>query len=295
MDFNSIALICAALLPAIALCIYVFSKDRVEKEPVGLLLLLFGLGAVSCFPAALAEGILAEIINPIFSGLGTSQGASVALPTPLYYLYEAVSNFIGVALVEESFKFLILVLVTRKNRNFNSLFDGIVYAVFVSLGFAALENVLYVLQNGWGNAITRGVLSVPGHMFNAVMMGYYYSLWHVIDKACELEKEMIAQIGVPSNVPLFSSKKERALALLVPVFFHGFYNFCCSVSGIFWLIMLIGFVIFMYIYCFGKIRKVSKADCSDEVASLFTLAEKYPFLKKSIIEEIKSVTAAQAQ
>lgn len=294
MDFNSIALICAALLPAIALCIYVFSKDRVEKEPIGLLLLLFGLGAVSCYPAALVEGFLEEIIDPIFSSMGTVEGGTIILSTPLYYLYQFVSNFIGVALVEEGFKFLILVLVTRKNKHFNSLFDGIVYAVFVSLGFAALENVLYVLQNGWGNAITRAVLSVPGHMFNAVMMGYYYSLWHVIDKALVLEKDMIAQIGVPSNVPLFSSKKERWLSILVPVFFHGFYNFCCSVSGILWLMTLIGFVVFMYIYCFGKIRKVSKADCSDDAASLFTLAEKYPFLKKSIIEKVKAA-AAQAQ
>jgi RsiW-degrading membrane proteinase PrsW (M82 family) len=278
MPSNAI-LIFLAIVPTIVLFSYIYYKDKVEKEPIGLLIGLFFLGVLTVVGAAIGESLFIEV-------LGFKDKLSVGENFVQYLLV--------VALWEEGFKFLILVLVTKKNKHFNSLFDGIVYAVFVSLGFAALENVLYVLQNGWGNAITRAVLSVPGHMFNAVMMGYYYSLWHVIDKARVLEKDMIAQIGVPSNVPLFSSKKERWLSILVPVFFHGFYNFCCSVSGILWLMTLIGFVVFMYIYCFGKIRKVSKADCSDDAASLFTLAEKYPFLKKSIIEKVKAA-AAQAQ
>lgn len=279
MDFNTIALICAALLPAIALCIYVFIKDRAEKEPIGLLLLLFALGAAICFPAAVIEGVLISVIDSIFVPLGVQPGEGFMPQTVMDHLYLLVYNCIGVALVEEGLKFAVLVLVTKKNKHFNSLFDGIIYAVFVSLGFAALENVLYVTQYGWGNAVTRAILSVPGHMFFSVMMGYYYSIWHVINKAAVLEQAIFNTIPSPDpSVPAFNSKKERWLCLLVPISFHGFYNFCCSAGGIFTMVLL-GFVIFMYIYCFGKIRKVSKADCSDDTMSAEALMRKYPFLR----------------
>ena len=270
MDLNTILLVCAALVPAIALCIYIFIKDRAEKEPIGLLLTLFGLGAASCFPAVIGELIIGGILDACF--------ASASMTDITLYVYQFLHNFVGIALVEECMKFLVLVLVTRKNKHFNSLFDGIVYAVFVSLGFAALENVLYVVENGWVNAVMRAIMSVPGHMFFGVMMGYYYSLWHVIDKAAELERRLAEGGVLPLNVPKFSSKRERVLCLLIPILFHGFYDFCCFVGGWFTLV-LIGFVIFMYIYCFGKIRKVSKADCNDYVASSKELIKKYPFLQ----------------
>ena len=111
---------------------------------------------------------------------------------PVSYLYVAVDMFIGVALVEEGFKWLTLVFFTKKSKEFNCLFDGMIYAIFVSLGFAALENILYVLNNGWVNAATRAILSVPGHMFFAVMMGYYYSRWNIFAKAREGEEWLAA-------------------------------------------------------------------------------------------------------
>lgn len=282
MDMNSIALVGAALLPAVALCIYIFAKDRVEKEPKGLLFLLLGLGAAICIPAAIIENLLSGIIEGIFTPMGASQNGSLVLPDGAYYMYQITQNFVGIALVEEALKFLVLVLVTRKNKHFNSFFDGIVYAVFVSLGFAAFENVLYVLENGWLNALLRAVLSVPGHMFFGVMMGYYYSLWHIKDKAALMERKLIASnpelhIGIG---PKFSSKKERLLCLLVPVCFHGFYDFCCSIDDWYATLLLIGFVVFMYIYCFGKIRKVSRSDGNTDDYGLEELMKKYPFLRR---------------
>lgn len=142
----TVLLTCAALLPAVVLLIYIYIKDRVEKEPIGLLLTLFALGAVICLPAALIEEIFSVVIDGVFSTFAYDIGGSLYLMSGTNKLYVFVSNFIGVALVEEGLKFLILILVTRKNKNFNSLFDGIIYSVFVSLGFAHWKTCCMCLE-----------------------------------------------------------------------------------------------------------------------------------------------------
>ena len=158
-------------------------------------------------------------------------------------------------MVEEGFKFLILYLVTRKNKNFNSLFDGLIYSVFVSLGFAALENVFYVTENGWMNAVVRAILSVPGHMFFAVLMGYYYSMWNLYCKANAFERNFKAQGLVIPNSPEFVYKKYLTLSLVMPVLAHGFYDFCCSVDYTIATVGLYAFVFLLYVHCFKKIKK----------------------------------------
>ena len=249
-------LIAIALLPAIVLCGYVFKKDRVEKEPLGLLLKLFIFGAISYVPAAFAEVFLGEIIDAFFIN-GT-------------YTYLLVDNFIGIALVEEGIKFIVLIWLTRRNKAFNSFFDGLIYSVFVSLGFAALENVLYVLEGGIYTGIMRAILSVPGHMFFAVMMGYHYSLWHITEKAAEKEAE------IESRKAPFDSSKEKALCLIVPTLAHGFYDFCCSAGAVWATFLLYAFVIFMYVHCFGRIKKMSNADGENDTYVNYLLAKKYP-------------------
>ena len=114
---NTLLLTGAALLPAIILCVYIFKKDRVEKEPLGLLLGLFFLGAFSCFPAAIFEEIIIGGIKSVFS-MFTTNGELEKLP---FLLYRIAYYFIGVALVEEGLKFLILKTVTSKNKEFNHI------------------------------------------------------------------------------------------------------------------------------------------------------------------------------
>lgn len=280
MDLNRVLLVAAALLPAIVLCRYVYKKDKVEKEPIGLLIKLLLAGVISCFPAAAVEGIAEEAIDGAFSavygGMVTESGT---------YLYLAVTYFIGVALVEEGFKWGVLVKLTKNNREFNCIFDGMVYAIFVSLGFAAFENVLYVLDYGWATAITRGLLSVPGHMFDAVMMGYYYSRWQIFEKAAIAEKNLI-RLGFAEKggkAP-FDYKKEKWLSLIVPVIFHGIYDFCCVVNAWWATVVFYGFVLFMYIYCFAKIKETAAKDLPmmERVSAL--LANKYPEVSDVIIE-----------
>lgn len=287
MSTNEILLVCAALLPAVALCVYVFKKDRVEKEPVGLLLLLLGLGALSCFPAAYTEEFIIGIIDDIFGSM-IATDLSVRLYFATYYT-------VGVALVEEGFKFLIMYFITRKNKNFNSLFDGIVYAVFVSLGFAGLENIFYVLDYGWKNAIMRGIMSVPGHMFFGVIMGYYYSMWHMSNKAAEMERNLKSAGLLTFKAKEFSGRKFIILSLLVPVLIHGFYDYCCTIGTTLAVIALYALVIGLYIYCFAKISTFSKNDSIDSTYASIMVLKKYPFLIGRLTELYKNASAQQQE
>ena len=152
-----------AVVPVVVILIYVYFKDQVNREPFGLLLLSFVMGVLSCFPASLMESML-EVSSP--SGI---------LLAPLY------TGFVEAGLCEELCKLAVLWIVTWRSRHFDEYFDGIVYAVYVSMGFACLENVLYVFSGtSFGESIQtaamRAILSIPAHFLFAVAMGYYYSL-----------------------------------------------------------------------------------------------------------------------
>lgn len=272
MDLNTILLVTAALLPALLLCNYIYKKDRVEKEPTFLLVKLLAAGAFACFPAAVVEGILEEVINNLFDNI---RGIGLSLPK-LYTLYRLVTYFIGVALVEEWFKRFFLIKITKNDNNFNSLFDGMIYAIFVSLGFAALENVMYVTEYGWVNALMRAVLSVPGHMFFAVMMGYYYSRWKIFEDAAKMEEELIRGGYIAKTKRPFNCRVDKYLSLIVPIMLHGIYNYCCSSQSLTTTAVFYGFVIFMYIYCFRKIKETSIEDAPTTEKIKALVIKKYP-------------------
>ena len=273
----SISLVVAALLPAIILCVYIFKKDRVEKEPIGLLLWLLALGAISCFPAASVERSISGILHGIFAPLGEiDANGDVLLSSGWYYLYHFLKYFVGVALVEEGFKFLFLIWATKNNKNFNCVFDGMIYAIFVSLGFAALENVMYVTNYGFTNAVMRGILSVPGHMFFAVMMGYHYSMWHIKDQVVRYERDLKARNLIRAYTPETEVSGSILKCILIPTLAHGFYDFCCTLDSGLAIFVFYGFVIFMYIHCFGKIRKMSYADGYTGDYARSILVRKYP-------------------
>ena len=290
MGLNDILLVCAALIPAVALCIYIFKKDRVEKEPIGLLLGLLFLGGLICFPAAEIEGVLFDIFDMIFSPFTVEYEGELYLLGTTFKVYNACKYFIGVALVEEGLKFLILFFFTRKNKNFNSLFDGLIYAVFFSLGFAALENVFYVVENGWINALMRAVMSVPGHMFFAVLMGYYYSLWHMYEKARQQEQSLKKAGLISRGAIEFSGNTYLLLSLSIPILAHGLYDYCCTLGTTLATISLYAFIIFLYIYCFKKIKSMSKGDMDDTTYSNVMVLRKYPHLAVLLTEVQKNST-----
>ncbi|MBR0413691.1 MAG: PrsW family intramembrane metalloprotease [Clostridia bacterium] len=258
-------LLAVSCLPSIALLFYVYKKDRVEKEPIGLLLLLFGLGAVSCIPAALLESFFTNLSAPI---LGEN--------TLGYQLYE---NFLNVALFEELCKFLMLFIVTHKNKNFNSLFDGIVYSVFVALGFATLENIMYVYQFGLSTGLVRAITAIPGHMFDGVIMGQFYALWH-LSKNISITEKAYAKAGFIDVIvaPERKYKLYLPLAIFIPMLTHGMYDFLASMGTVLSLLVFIVFLVGLYIYCFCKIRKISKTDQYETNLIAAALGKKYPYL-----------------
>ncbi len=272
-------LVICALFPAIALCAYVFKKDRVEKEPLGLLLLLLASGALSCFPAIVLEIFLGDINTSLFSAVApTAPNGTLYLNETQFYLYQFIEAFFVVALSEEFVKWLFLKRITFENKNFNCLFDGLIYAVFVSLGFAALENVMYVLQYGFQTAVSRAIMSVPGHMFFAVMMGYHYSKWHILKDAKEIEKHLKETGKISPDAREISYKKNMIFSLLLPVATHGFYDFCLFTENTFAFFVVIAFMIFMYIFCFARIKNFSKSDAPEYNYVAKILLRKYPFL-----------------
>lgn len=275
-------LIFAALLPAIILCVYVYKKDRVEKEPMGLLIkLLLGGATIGVFGAIILEIAFKSIVlKPMFADfiIGYDRYGEAVFADSVRHVKNFIEYFFGVGLIEEGIKLAILIMFTRKNKEFNSLFDGIIYSIFVSLGFAALENVFYVLENGFVNAIMRGLLSVPGHMFFAVLMGYYYSLWHITDKATQMEK-MYKSLGlIHSASPEFKSRKYVVLALVVPTIVHGAYDFGLTFGTMFAFVLVIALIMYMYVYCFGRIRKMSASDAPSDGYAYAMVIKKYPTL-----------------
>lgn len=159
----------AALLPVVVLLGYVYRKDP-HKEPMWGIIKAFLWGTAICLPVAVAELF-------ILSGLFGNN------TTPETLFGTTIRAFCVAAAPEEAAKLLALWIVLRKNPHFDETFDGIVYAVCIGLGFAAVENVLYVVdaENWTSVAIMRALLAVPGHYAFAIIMGYYYSVYHFID------------------------------------------------------------------------------------------------------------------
>lgn len=151
-----------AVAPVLICLVYMYIRDKYEKEPWRLLATGVVIGAVLTFPIMQGEGFMMRFM-PITGQLGEA-----------IYISFAVA-----ALVEEGFKFVVLYFLTWHNNNFNERLDGIVYAVFISLGFAGVENVLYVFSpqmGGLETAFMRAVVSVPSHGFFGIIMGYYFAL-----------------------------------------------------------------------------------------------------------------------
>jgi len=159
----------AALLPAILLWLYIWKKDT-QKEPTSRLIKAVLWGVAIIIPVAIMESGIETVLfgegGKLTSLFGTTTMA-----------------FIVAALPEETFKLFALWMVLRKNPYFDEHFDGIVYAVCVGLGFAAFENIMYVFgeEDWFSTAIVRALLAVPGHYAFAILMGYYYSVYHFVD------------------------------------------------------------------------------------------------------------------
>lgn len=176
-----------AIAPSIAIGLFVYLKDKYEKEPVLLMVKCFFLGVLSIIPPIIIENAFQYV------GISISEDVTITL----------VYAFLGVGLSEELSKFMMLRYGVYKKAAFNEPMDGIVYAVFISLGFATAENLLYVLNGGISVAILRMFTAVPAHGAFAILMGFY----------------------VGKAKFSFHPKLYMFLGLIVAALVHGLYDF----------------------------------------------------------------------
>ena len=206
-----------ALLPIAILVYYIYHKDRKSPEPTGQLVKAFFYGILS-IPLSFCISIPLGLIG-VYPAEATNILGSIS------------AAFFGAAIPEEIAKFFMLWLLLRKNPYFDEKMDGIVYAVCVSLGFAALENIMYLFTNAeiyLSLGIARAIFTVPGHFCFGILMGYYYSLAKFYPK---------------------TPKKNRILILLAPIIVHGLYDsilFIINVTPAISGVLLIVFLIFCH-------------------------------------------------
>lgn len=216
-------LLTIALAPVIILLVYVYFRDKYEKEPIRLLLWGLLVGALLTIPIAMVEFGLSAIGGGFAGNL---------------YANAAYQSFVVAGFTEELFKFLGLLVIFWRRKEFNELFDGIVYAVFISLGFAAVENVLYVLQHGQGVGLLRAVTAVPAHLLFGVAMGYYFGM-----------------------ARFFPEKRNHMFfkALAVPILLHGFYDFMIFSQHPLMLILFIPYIVYLWYAGLKKMKSLSLA------------------------------------
>ncbi|MFT3844723.1 MAG: PrsW family glutamic-type intramembrane protease [Lacibacter sp.] len=178
-----------SVAPGIAISLYIFLKDRFNKEPKLNLIVCFLLGIVSILPAVLVQVFATKPVEKLM-------GDGIA--------YTAFFAYIIVALSEEMSKYIMLRYYAFPKKSFDEPFDGIVYSVMVGMGFATVENIGYVMQHGMATAFLRMFLSVPAHATFAILMGYF------VGKA--------KFIPARKNFYLF-------LGVFWAVFFHGTFDF----------------------------------------------------------------------
>lgn len=183
---TSILLGASAIIPGLLLVFYFHRRD-IYREPPRVLWTTFFLGIA--------------IVAPVVAVALPLDALAEKFQNPL--LYGFASAFLGAAIPEEIFKFVVLWYYSARHMEFDEPMDGIVYGATASLGFATLENVLYVAQGGMEVAIARAILSVPCHAFLGAIMGYYVG------------QAKFTAVGRPTLL---------RKAIVIPIVLHGLYN-----------------------------------------------------------------------
>lgn len=184
-----------AIAPGIFLLIYFYLLDKYEPEPIKKIVAAFFLGFISAIIAIFIEIAGENYILPYFSGI----------------MIQIIKAFIIVGFFEEVSKYFMVMIGPYKSKHFNEVMDGILYTVSVSLGFATLENIFYVLKGGISVGILRAFLSVPAHSFFSAIMGYY------IGKARFSDNN-------------FQRKSNLILGVFLASFFHGLFDYILFVK-----------------------------------------------------------------
>lgn len=214
-------LLVLALAPVLIILIYIYVRDKYDKEPLPLLLKSLVLGGLISIPVVFVEGALTALWQGEFT-----------------ITHAGYTAFVVAGLTEELFKFIILYWLIWKHKEYDEKYDGIVYAVFISLGFAAVENVLYVLEYGAETGYLRAFTAVPAHAFFGVVMGFYFALAKFVPgkKSVNLVK-----------------------ALLIPILLHGVYDFILMSQHEALMLLFVPYMIWMFFFAKKKMKDIKPA------------------------------------
>jgi len=205
-------LLILAIAPVITIVLWIYLKDKYDKEPIHILTKFFTFGVLISVLAIYIEEWFIKI--NIFSE-----------SMDIFYM-----SFIVAGLVEEGLKSLILIPNLLKEKNFNEKLDGIIYSVFLSLGFATVENIIYMLYEDPTSAfevgVIRSIISVPAHMMFGVIMGYYISKYKFTD--CK------------------SKKRNLILAIILPILLHGVFDFILMIQYRWSIIVFIAYIVYLW-------------------------------------------------
>jgi RsiW-degrading membrane proteinase PrsW (M82 family) len=152
-----------AVIPSLYLIAYFHRQDRRRPEPRGLLLVAFAWGFAATIPAGMTETFFSSLAEALFGS---------------QFPRRIVEAYMVVALCEEGLKLLVVMRCCYRRRAFDEIMDGIVYAVVATLGFAGLENIIFVVDWGMKVALARAFTAVPMHAIASAVMGYHVGLSH---------------------------------------------------------------------------------------------------------------------
>lgn len=223
-------LIIAAVVPAIYLMFKVYKLDRLDVESPMMLSTMVTGGILSSLLAMIIERLLSLMLNMIVP-IGTA-------------LYSVILYFGIVGFTEEGCKYFMLKRRSWYSVEFNCLYDGVVYAVFTSLGFALWENISYVLHYGFSTALVRAVTAIPGHTCFGVLMGMFYG--------CSRGYAYLQDEG--------KSKTYRFLCVFIPALVHGAYDYIASMQTQNAEWFFIAFILCMFAVSYLLAKNMSKND-----------------------------------
>lgn len=234
-------LLAASIIPPLYLLWKVYESDRIEKEPPKLLAAIFVLGMISTFFAGILEVIGSNILGSVLPEQMLSSPLGMRIFNFLFY-------FIVVGGAEELVKFCAMRIPSWRSPAFNYVFDGVVYGATAALGFAALENIMYVLDSGLVTAGVRAWTAIPLHCITGIFMGHYYGIAKAAERWGDIRRR---------NQLLRRS-------ILLPMLIHGAYDFIATDESPVLSLLFFVYIIIVDIFAIRALNKYAEHDVNLE-------------------------------
>lgn len=268
-----------AVIPSILLAAYVFYKDRIEREPIRLLVTLFIVGFAAFIPVVLLTELFNAFFDSIFAGYisYSPSGAMIISSNTVYYIHRALCSFVSTALFQEAAVLIPLFAITKDHKEFNYLFDGVVYSVCISMGLSTADSLFHAISSGWDTFALYALSAIPSHLLFGVIRGCLYSIWHT-HRTARVQEYLLDAKNVIQSSSFFRPGKWLFACIFVPFAIHGFYSFVgyfsqASLNSMFAVLSAV-----VYILCFVSIRRLSALDKSITDSANDFILEKYPVL-----------------